>query len=108
VTTPTTDERDVQSLAKRRQRRDEVALWVEGWGVFFLIVGTVAGIAAIVGGLVARQAWITAAGIATLLVSYLGRAVCDWAGQMLHTLGRIEDGLERRLARIVERLDDQQ
>jgi len=76
------------------QQRDLTAHWLAGWGAFFLIIGTLAGIGVIIYALMLnRPIWLLA-GVAIFIAVGWIRAWCNWASELLLTLGRIEQKLD--------------
>ena len=83
--------------AAHSEQRDAVAHWIAGWGVFFLVVGTLGGVAVIIyyfAFKIERPIWLFG-GVAILIAVGWLRAWCDWASQLLLTLGRIDDQLRK-------------
>ena len=81
--------------AARGEQRDAVAHWIAGWGVFFLVVGTLGGIVVIIYAFTSNQPIWLFGGVAILIAVGWLRACCDWASQLLLTLGRIDDQLRK-------------
>jgi len=77
------------------RQRDLTAHWLAGWGAFFLIIGVLAGAGAIVYALLLNKPIWLFAGVAALIAVGWIRAWCNWASELLLTLGRIERKLDQ-------------
>jgi len=84
----------VDRMATGKQR-DLTAHWLAGWGAFFLIIGTLGGVSAIVYALIVNKPVWLLAGVAALIAVGWLRAWCNWASELLLTLGRIEQKLDK-------------
>ncbi|MHB0938647.1 MAG: hypothetical protein ACYDCO_23650 [Armatimonadota bacterium] len=85
---------EVLDGAEPGRQRDLTAHWLAGWGAFFLIIGTLAGVGVIVYALMVNKPIWLVAGVAIFIAVGWMRAWCNWASELLLTLGRIEHKLD--------------